>query len=288
MAGREAVSCLVSAVRIGVFDSGVGGVTVLSPLYALLPQADYVYFADAAWCPYGPRPPKEVRGRVELVVRFLLAQGCQLVVVACNTATASAIAYLRLRYTGVPFVGMEPAVKPAALTTATGVIGVLATRGTFAGQLFQQAVVRYAARVKIVHIADDRLVEFVEHGLYAEPAVRAHLRTITDTMAEANVDRLVLGCTHYPFLATTFRELLQPQVELINPAPAVARQALRVLPSVATTAPLGSRPLSASKLGHLALYSSGDARSLAARLEDYFTMQGQRIPAYELCSFVEI
>lgn len=277
----------MTSVKIGVFDSGVGGLTVLSPLYALLPQADYLYFADTAWCPYGPRPPKEVRGRVELIVRFLLAQGCQLIVVACNTATASSIEYLRFRYAHVPFVGMEPAVKPAALTSATGVIGVLATQGTFAGQLFQRAVARYAEQVKIVHIADARLVEFVEHGLYAQPEVKAHLQTITDAMAQANVDRLVLGCTHYPFLANTFRALLSPHVELINPAPAVARQALRLLGN-AILPPTPPPALAQLTMGQLTLYSSGEALSLASHMETYFAMQGQSIPRYRLSSFVQV
>lgn len=210
-----------------MLDSGVGGLTVLAPMLQAMPGAQFIYYADSAWCPYGPRSMGEVCGRVELVVQGLLSAGCSMVVLACNTATAAAIAMLRRRY-AIPFVGMEPAIKPAALQSVTRVIGVLATHGTIRGERFQQQVELYGREVEIIQVAGDGLVELVEQGLCDAPEAERRVRELVEPMVLRGIDYLVLGCTHYPFLIRTFTKVLPSMVTVVNPAVAVARQAVRV------------------------------------------------------------
>jgi glutamate racemase len=214
---------------IGVFDSGVGGLTVWREIVRQLPHEDTLYLADQAHVPYGPRPLAQVREFAEGIARFLLDQGARVIVVACNTASAAALHDLRRTFPDIPFVGMEPAVKPAAERTHNGIVGVIATQATFQGQLFASLVERYADHVRVLTQACPGLVEAVEAGRLEPPDTEALLRQYLAPLLEAGVDQLVLGCTHYPFLRPTIERLVGAGVAVIDPAPAVARQVERVL-----------------------------------------------------------
>ena len=213
---------------IGVYDSGVGGLSVWRELVKLMPDEDYVYFSDAAHCPYGPKDPSFIVERACAVTDFFLEKGCNLVVVACNTATAAAISHLRSHY-DIPFVGMEPAIKPAILHSKSGVVGVLATAGTFKGKLYLNTLARFSGDVKVIQRVGEGLVETVEKGILDGPEVEAMIHRCIDPMLEAGADHIVLGCTHYPFLQPVIERLAGPSVTVVNPAPAVARQARRLL-----------------------------------------------------------
>ena len=241
---------------IGVFDSGVGGLSVWREIARQLPLASTVYVADQAHVPYGSRKLTEVRKLSEGVVRFLLRQGATLIVVACNTASAAALHYLRRTFPDVPFVGMEPAVKPAVEHTHNGIVGVIATPATFQGQLFASLVKRYAHDVQVLTQVCPGLVEAVEAGRMDTPETEALLRQYLTPLVEAGADQLVLGCTHYPFLRPAIERVVGAGVAIIDPAPAVARQAGRVLAQQAHHIP-GTRK-------HHVFYTSGDVASFAA------------------------
>ncbi len=213
---------------IGVFDSGVGGLTVLKELVTLLPNHSFIYFADTKNCPYGPKGPDEIIRLSKAITEFLLSKGCSLIVVACNTATAAAIDYLRANYP-VPFVGMEPAIKPAALHSKTKSIGVLATKGTFQGRLYQETTSKYAAGINLCYQVGNGLVELVEQGESHSEKAKELLKSYIDPMLQQNIDHIVLGCTHYPFFIPLLKKLLPKTVTIENPAPAVAKQALNLL-----------------------------------------------------------
>ncbi|MCB2223447.1 MAG: glutamate racemase [Actinobacteria bacterium] len=211
---------------IGLFDSGVGGLSVLREVRALLPGADLVYLADQAHHPYGERSLEEVRGLAEQASDLLLARGAEAIVVACNTASAAALRALRDRHPGVPFVGMEPAVKPAAAATRTRVVGVLATPTTFQAEVFDDLVGRFAAGIEVLAHPCPGWADLVERdGGGVDPEVIArHVRPVV----EAGADTLVLACTHYSFVAPQIAAAAGDGVALIDPAAAVARQVARV------------------------------------------------------------
>jgi glutamate racemase len=213
---------------LGIFDSGVGGLSVWREIARQLPHEDTIYFADQIHIPYGPRALQEIRSFSEAITRFLIAQGCKLIVVACNTASAAALKHLRVSFPAVPFVGMEPAVKPAAETTRTGVVGVLATPATFQSELFASVVERFANGVRLIEQVCPGLVEQVEVGRLDTPDTREMLDRFLQPIREAGADTIVLGCTHYPFVIEAIRQRA-PGVNVIDPAPAVARQVDRVL-----------------------------------------------------------
>ncbi|MDR1496945.1 MAG: glutamate racemase [Puniceicoccales bacterium] len=214
---------------IGMFDSGVGGMSVFEEVTALMPNESVVYFADTAHCPYGGRSDREVVGFCEEVSHFLTGLGCKLIVVACNTATAVAIDGLRQRFVGVPFVGMEPAVKPAVKESRSGVIGVLATTGTFRGRLFRETLARHAGSVRVIEADGAGLVELVEAGKGDSPEADALLRERLAPLLAAGIDSLVLGCTHYPFLSAAIRRVAGESVTLISTGKAVARRVQQLL-----------------------------------------------------------
>ena len=184
---------------IGIFDSGSGGLSVLREIIKILPEEKYAYYADNAFCPYGEKTPEFIRERGRAITDFLLEKGADIIVVACNTATAAAISYLRNEYP-VSFIGMDPAVKPAALSSATGVIGVLATAGTLKGSKYLTTKGLYEDDVKIVERVGKGFVELVERGILEGPEAEATVRESLVPLLEAGADRIVLGCTHYPFL----------------------------------------------------------------------------------------
>jgi glutamate racemase len=214
---------------IGVFDSGVGGLSILREVHKQLPNEPLIYLADQANVPYGPRPLGQVRNFAHAITRFLLEAGCKLIVVACNTASAAALRQLRNSFPGTPFVGMEPAVKPAAETTRSRRVAVLATPATFQGELFASVVERFAQGVEVIQVVLPGLVERIEAGDLSSPAVREILHKALAGIAERQADTLVLACTHYPFVIPLLEQIVGPAVRVIDPAPAIARQTGRLL-----------------------------------------------------------
>ncbi|MFO7538242.1 MAG: glutamate racemase [Chloroflexota bacterium] len=217
---------------IGVFDSGIGGLSVLRHLQRLLPHEEFIYLADQAHVPYGPRTHEDIRALSEGVTRALQAQPIKLLVVACNTASAAALSYLRHQFSDLPIVGMEPAVKPAAMQTRTGKVGVLATARTFESQRYASLMARYAQEVTLYENPCRGLVELIEAGAVESEETAVLLQQILTPMITAGIDTLVLGCTHYPFVLPLLKRLLAAAphpITIIDPAPAVARQTQRVL-----------------------------------------------------------
>lgn len=239
---------------IGIFDSGAGGLSVYRELVKALPLERYLYFSDNAHCPYGEKTAAYIQERGRTITEVLLGLGADIIVVACNTATAAAIATLRAEYPGVPFIGMEPAVKPAALGTRSGVIGVLATAGTLKGSKYLNTRGLYQDNVKIVEHVGQGFVELVEGGILDGPEAEATVRASLQPLLDAGADTIVLGCTHYPFLQPLIERLAGPGVKVIDPAPAVARQTVRILQERGI--PTGEGPFSVD------LYFSGEPDSL--------------------------
>lgn len=229
VAGMTAAVTPSAAGPVGFFDSGLGGLCILEAFRRIAPRESTVYVADSAHCPYGNRPPAEVVRFARANVRMLLRRGCKAVVVACNTATAAAIDDLRCTWADVPFVGMEPAVKPAALRSASGVVAVLATAGTFRGRLYRETCARFARGVKVIDCVADEFVTLVERGETAGARAADIVRRRIEPLLAAGVDRLVLGCTHFPHLKDLIAAVAEGRAEIIDPSDAVARQALRVL-----------------------------------------------------------
>lgn len=245
---------------IGVFDSGVGGLSVWREIARQLPHEDTIYFADQIHIPYGPRSLEQIRGFSEAITRFLLDRGCKAIVVACNTASAAALQYLRATFPQVPFVGMEPAVKPAAETTHTGVVGVLATPATFQGALFASVVERFANGVRLINQICPGLVEQVESGKLDTPDTDAMLRGFLGPIVEGNADTIVLACTHYPFVVESIRRIVGPGINVIDPSPAIARQTGRLIDERQASAPK-------TRVGRHTFYTSGEREAFRAALE---------------------
>jgi len=237
--------------RIGMMDSGVGGLSVLREVRSLLPAHPILYLADSAWCPYGNKPPREIRGRVLALADHLIGRGCELVVVACNSATIHGVELLRATYP-IPFVGMEPAVKPAAERSRTGVIGVLATEASIAGEKFHRLIHTHAPGVTVITRPCPRFVELVESGILDGPEVEDAVRDAIGPLLDGGADVMVLGCTHYPFLRPVLDRLLPPGVTVLDTGPAVARRVVSLLGSKVTP------PSSAAPCGELVLETSGD------------------------------
>jgi glutamate racemase len=242
---------------IGVLDSGVGGLSILRALRALLPAESFLYVADQAHLPYGPRPLDEIQRFVHGITDFLLARQAKLIVVACNAASAASLHYLRVTFPDVPFVGMEPAVKPAAAATRSGVVAVLTTAATAGGPLYASVLARFANGVHVHTVVCPELVQAVE----ANQASLADLRPVFDrSLAQAlaaGADQLVLGCTHFPFAADAIQAYAGPYVTLVDPSPAVASQTRHVLDQHDLRHPGDDSPT-------LALFTSGDAARFSA------------------------
>jgi len=213
---------------IGVFDSGVGGLTVLKELTKLLPNESFVYFADSANAPYGNKSKTEIVNLSANIIEFLISLDCKLIVVACNTATAAAINIMRKKY-NLPIVGLEPAVKPACLLTKTGHIGVLATKGTFLGNHFKNTSEKYKDYVKIHLQVAKGLVELAENAIFEGEKVDELLFKYIIPMKNANVDQLVLGCTHYPLFYDAMLAIVGDNMKIIDSGEAVARRTKDVL-----------------------------------------------------------
>ena len=243
-----------SQAPIGVFDSGVGGLSVLREIRQLLPNETLLYVADSGHVPYGEKSPEYIRERCVLITEHLLAQGAKALVLACNTATAAAAAELRERYADLPIIGMEPAVKPAAAATRSGVVGVLATTGTLKSAKFAALLDRFAADVRVITQPCPGLVEQIEAGELNSPRTRALLQGWVEPLLAEGCDTLILGCTHYPFIKPLLGELLPANVSLIDTGAAVARQLQRVLAERQLLASGPARPAQ--------FYSSGNCEQL--------------------------
>jgi glutamate racemase len=233
---------MTSGRPIGVFDSGVGGLSVLAEVRSQLPGESVIYVADQRWAPYGSRSLVDVRDRSVQLTGQLIETGAKVVVVACNSASAAALHHLRAVYPHVPFIGMEPAVKPAAGRSRSGVIGVLATEATFQGELFATVVDRHSNGANVVRIVGHRLAELVEEGAADGTEAKALLAEYLEAPLRRGMDTLVLGCTHYAFLTPTIRSIVGDRVTLVDPAPAVARQVGRVVVAANLQAPSGRVP----------------------------------------------
>ncbi len=242
---------------VGFFDSGLGGLCILDAFKALCPHESTIYIADSKNCPYGNKPAAEIVKLAESNTRRLLRRGCKMVVVACNTATAAAIDFLRERHPEVPFIGIEPAVKPAALRSKTGVVGVLATAGTFGGRLYNETKAKFAKDVTVIATVADEFVDIVEslrvnvgsvrvgsdpNLTLNDPKVVAVVRARIEPLLKAGCDKIVLGCTHFPHLKPLIEKICDGRAEVIDPSDAVARQAKRVLAARGLLAPASAKP----------------------------------------------
>jgi len=253
---------------IGIYDSGVGGLTVLRAVRSLLPDEDLIYFADQANVPYGNRSLNEVRGLAEGAASFFISQGAKLIVIACNTASAAALKHLRGLFPDYPFVGMEPAVKPAAEQTLSGKVGVLATPSTFQGELYASVVERFAHDVQLYQATCPGLVQQIENGHLNTPQTRKILEDALEPMLQEGVDTLVMGCTHFPFVIPLISEIAGGKVNVIDPAPAIARQVKRVL----ETRGLLTKRIRAGKMVFL---TSGDAEKMQVLLPKLIAVEAE-------------
>ncbi|MDA0575987.1 glutamate racemase [Burkholderia gladioli] len=246
-----------TAAPVGIFDSGLGGLSVLRAVRAQLPEESFVYVADSRHAPYGERDDAFIIERTLAIGEWLAARGAKALVVACNTATAQSIAVVR-ETLAIPLVGVEPGIKPATLASRSRVAGVLATAATLRSARFESLIERYAADCRFLRQPGHGLVEAIERGDTGSPALRALLHGYLEPMLAAGTDTLVLGCTHYPFLDATIRELTQDRLTLIDTSEAIARQLARVLDDHGLRAPTGTaaRPPR--------LYSTDDGSRLQA------------------------
>jgi glutamate racemase len=246
---------------IGVFDSGVGGISVLRAIREQMPEESVIYFGDQGHVPYGPRSMEQIQTFSEAITRFLLEQGAKIIVVACNTASAAALSHLRERFADVSFVGMEPAVKPAAEHTQTGKVGVLATPATFQGALYASVVERFANGVELYQNTCPGLVQQIEQGNLDGEEPRRILEEALLPMLKKDIDTVVLGCTHYPFVIPLIQRIVgdAKRVRVIDPAPSVAKQVRRLLEARGLRQESGPR-------GDVKFYTSGDPEALKLML----------------------
>lgn len=243
---------------VGVFDSGVGGLSVLRHFQRLAPHEHLIYFADTAFFPYGPRPAAEVRKRSFAIVDRLLRSEVKMVIVACNTASAAAIADLRAAFP-IPFVGMVPGLKPAAESSASGCVAILATPGTLDGELYQRVTDQFGRGTRVLDVPGDGLADLVEHGKAGTPESREAVRQALRQAVAGGADTVVLGCTHYPFLAPDI-SAVYPGLRLVDTSEAVARRAVHVLAESSLAAPT-------SAAGRLDLIVSGDRARFGATMQ---------------------
>jgi glutamate racemase len=260
---------LTAPAKIGIFDSGFGGLSVLRAVQQVLPGHPIVYVADQAHVPYGRRQLEEVQKFSVEITRWLLKQSCEEIIVACNTASAAALHHLRNIFPELPFVGMEPAVKPAAEQTKTRIVGVIATPATFQGALYASVVERFASGVTVLENAVPGLVEEIEAGHLDSLETRRILETALQPMLEKGIDTIVLGCTHFPFVIPVIQEIAGPNVRVIDPAPAVARQALRMLNT--------STP-SVTSIPNIKIYTTGNPVDFKEKISFFLSTETQIRP----------
>ncbi len=268
----------IGGVRIGVFDSGVGGLSVLRALRERMPEAELLYVADSGYAPYGEKTDAFVVERSLAIARFLLEQGADLLVVACNTATAAAVHALREAHPSLPIVGIEPGLKPAVALSARGRVGVMATTGTLRSARFRQLVERHGGQAQVHLQPCPGLAAAIETGDLDTPALRELVETFCAPLRAAEVDTVVLGCTHYPFVAPLIAQAMGPAVTLVDTSEAVARQTVRL-----ATARLAGRtpsPHTSPLAGGMRLWSSGDPDRLSSTVHRWLGLEAQasRLP----------
>ncbi len=235
---------------IGILDSGIGGLSVLNEIRKTLPNESIIYFGDSAWCPYGARDADEIQQRVFAVTDFLLSKNCKLIVIACNSATIAAVEALRASYP-VPFVGMEPGIKPAAAITQTGTVGVLATEASLAGKKFHRLVDDHGSGVTIITRPCPDFVELVESGDVDSPRARAIVEEEVLPLIAANADILVLGCSHFPFLRPLIEDVAGPKVTVMDTGMAVAQRVNHFIPGDIVAPPPSYEIFTSGDLSHL-------------------------------------
>lgn len=249
---------------IAVYDSGVGGLTVMREIASLLGSENIIYFSDSANCPYGGKSNKQIVGLARRVVEQLLGYDVKIIVVACNTATTNAIAELRAEFPFIPFVGTEPAVKPAVENTVSGVVGVLATRSTIRSHVLEDLRERYGDDKRVIAVAGEGLVELVEENKEDGEECKTLLSSYLIPLICEGIDYLVLGCTHYPFLETSIKELTSAYgITIVNPAPSVARRVGEVLKE-------NNMLTTRSGRGTREFYSSCENEEYVEKLKDRF------------------
>ena len=254
---------------IGIFDSGLGGLSVLREIRKVLPYENIFFVADQGHMPYGPREMDEVRRFSEEIARLMMAQGTKMILIACNTASAAALNSLREKYPDYLFLGMEPAIKPAAETTKTGVVGVLATPATFQGPLYASVIERFAQDVRVMKDTCVGLVKAIEGD--SEKDAEIVLRRALEPMMAEDVDTIVLGCTHYPFAIPVIRKIVGPDVRIIDPAPSVARHTRAVL---AENGLLNLSETPPELLFHTSGLHAGSTAQVEKMLGEKMTMRG--------------
>jgi len=249
---------------IGIFDSGIGGTSIFKEIHELLPNESCIYLADSKNAPYGNKSKADI---IELSIKnteLLIKEGCKIIVVACNTATTNAIDYLRKTYS-IPFIGIEPAIKPAALNTQTKVIGILATKGTLSSQLFHKTTDLYSKDIKIIEQVGEGIVPLIESGELQSEMMTSYLQTYLEPMLKQNMDYLVLGCTHYPYLIPMLAKMLPDHVKIIDSGRAVAKQTQAVLSQLELRSNSTEKP-------NIRLFSNADTAVLNAILEYKFNV----------------
>jgi glutamate racemase len=238
---------------IGIFDSGIGGITIFNSIKKLLPNEDVIYFSDNLHSPYGNKSIKTIKELSFKNTRWLLDKGCKIIVVACNTVTTNSISDLRNSF-NFPFIGIEPAIKSAAIKTKTGKIGILATKGTLSSSLFNSTSNDYASNIEIIEKNGDGLVQLIENGIFEGVEIERLLHKYLDSMIGKKIDHLVLGCTHYPFLNKILSKILPNTIKIIDSGEAVAKQ---------TKALINKRKINKeSNQGNYSFYCNGDSSSL--------------------------
>lgn len=251
---------------IGAFDSGVGGLSVLREMIKLLPNENFIYLADQKNVPYGKKTLDQVRRFSEINTRYLLAKGAKIIAIPCNTATGAALDYLRKTFPSVPFVGMEPAIKPAAKLSKTRKVAILATAGTFKSQRYGSLIERFGKGIEVIQNPCIGLVELIESGKTNSPETRDFLKKVTAPMLKAGVDTIVLGCTHYPFIQPILEDFFPKGINIIDPAPAVAQQVKRRLENLDL--------LGAKKKGSIQFCTTGNIKSFETQIEQLIDYQG--------------
>ena len=247
---------------IGIFDSGIGGTSIFKEVHALLPNENCIYLADSINAPYGNKSKDDIVALSIKNTEFLINKGCKIIVVACNTATTNSIDYLRENYS-IPFIGIEPAIKPAALNTQTKAIGILATKGTLSSHLFHKTTDLYASGIKVIEQVGEGIVPLIESGKVDSNDMQLLLEMYLKPMLDQNIDYLVLGCTHYPYLIPMLSKMLPSDVKIIDSGLAVAKQTQSVLNSNSLLNSTDSKPA-------IKLFSNGNVRVLDAVLNFKF------------------
>ena len=247
---------------IGIFDSGIGGTSIFKEVHALLPNENCIYLADSINAPYGNKSKDDIVALSIKNTEFLINKGCKIIVVACNTATTNSIDYLRENYS-IPFIGIEPAIKPAALNTQTKAIGILATKGTLSSHLFHKTTDLYASGIKVIEQVGEGIVPLIESGKVDSNEMQLLLEMYLKPMLDQNIDYLVLGCTHYPYLIPMLSKMLPSDVKIIDSGLAVAKQTQSVLNSNSLLNSTDSKPV-------IKLFSNGNVKVLDAVLNFKF------------------